>query len=124
MPTHLRYTRVYSCVRNRQNVHGAEEYPKTLNKNEAQNKKITRKACSKGYAPRLLPVRVFLLLIPVQLRLLVEARPHVKDIALRVADCVHLLDHLVGLDVSAILNRYVRPALVSGALGEPRWRRA
>ena len=44
-----------------------------------------------------------------------EARLHVKDAAVRVADLLHLLDHVLGLDVTAFLNRKVRPAVVSSA---------
>ena len=52
---------------------------------------------------------------PRVLLLVDEARLHVKDAAVRVADLLHLLDHVLGLDVTAFLNRKVRPAVVSSA---------
>ena len=40
---------------------------------------------------------------------------HVKDVAVLFADLLHLLDHVLGLDVTAFFRRKVRPAVVSRA---------
>ena len=44
-----------------------------------------------------------------------EVGLHVKDVAVHFADLLHLLDHVLGLDVTTLLKRKVCPAVVSRA---------